>query len=150
MPAIIRPKMSRLAKRRESPFNCGMAKCVTFPRLKVYALPSGEIIANHREGALPPIDDGWWQSLLHDPRARIPTETTRFDPDSPFSYLRLDRQNGREILFDCACGKSGVMDKAKLIEQMGGDYNVAWLARHIFDCKSRNKVSNHCHARCLR
>jgi hypothetical protein len=66
-----------------------MANRVILKRLKVYALPGGELIANHREGALPPVDDGWWQDVLLDPRARFPAEATRFDNDSHTLRVRV-------------------------------------------------------------
>jgi hypothetical protein len=74
----------------------------------------------------------------------------RFDHDSPYAYLRLDRQRGETLWFTCDCGKDQLVNKAAMIEQMGEDYNVNWLAREYMPCKARNKLSNWCRARCLR
>jgi hypothetical protein len=123
---------------------------VILKRLKVRAFPDGRLEANHREGALPPIDDGWWRDVLLDPRARIPTEETRFAEDSRFANYRLDKHPNAELMIDCPCGRNGVFNKAELIRQVGGDANVNWLARKLIDCGHRNKISNNCRAYCLR
>jgi hypothetical protein len=126
-----------------------MAKHVMLPRLKVFALPSGEIVTNHREGPLPPVGDGWWQDVLLDPRAHVPT-VARFDGESGFAYLRLDRQHGEELMFTCDCGRARVWNKAHLVSEFGADANADWLARELSDCRARNKMDNWCRARCLR
>jgi hypothetical protein len=37
-----------------------------------------------------------------------------------------------------------------MIEQVGGDMNVQWLARHLIDCGRRTAISNDCRAHCAR
>jgi hypothetical protein len=123
-----------------------MANHVILKRLKVYALPGGELDAHYREGALPPVDDGWWRNVLLDPRAHVPTETTRFAADSQLAHYRLDRHRDAELMITCPCGRGGVFDRDDLIKQVGGDCNVVWLARKLIDCGHRNKVSNSCRA----
>lgn len=54
----------------------------TIKRLKVSALADGTLLPNHREGARQPIDDAWWQDVLHDPRAYVPINETSFDANS--------------------------------------------------------------------
>lgn len=113
------------------------------PRLKLRAAPDGTLISSHER-----VDDGWWQSVLHDRRARVPT-ALRIEPDDPDARYRLDRQ---QPLFPigCACGQHDVLDRDVLIPQVGGEMNVNHLAKHMLDCKRRNKVTNGCMARVIR
>jgi hypothetical protein len=61
-------------------------------RLKVFALPDGTLLPHYRAGARQPMDEEWWQEVLHDPRAYTPVNETRFDEDSQYAHLRVDRQ----------------------------------------------------------
>jgi hypothetical protein len=127
-----------------------MAGCVKFPLLRVRAVRDGSLLPRRREGALPPVDEGWWRDVLLDPRAQTPLAATRFAPDSPFAHDRLDRQHGGELMIACVCGLGRVVDKAAMIAQVGGDMNVHWLARHLIDCGRRTAISNDCRAHCAR
>ena len=126
-----------------------MPRQITLPLLRVHALPDGQLTTDYREGPLRRVDEGWWDSVLSDPRASEPMRA-RFDANSPFAYLRLNRQPGEKLWFNCDCGKDEVVNKADMIKQMGDDYNVNWLAREYMPCDARNKLSNWCRARCLR
>jgi hypothetical protein len=88
--------------------------------------------------------------VLADRRAYSPVSETRFDADSEFAHLRLDRQHHDELMLCCRCGLGRCVSKAALIEQLGGDANVMWVARHMIDCKRRTKISNGCQAYCAR
>jgi hypothetical protein len=127
-----------------------MSRCVRFPLLKVRALRDGGLAPRRREGALPPVDDNWWRDVLLDPRAQAPLAATRFPPGSAYAHYRLDRQHGSELMISCVCGRGRVVDKAAMIEQVGGDMNVQWLARHLIDCGRRTAISNDCRAHCAR
>jgi hypothetical protein len=124
-----------------------MAKQVHIPLLKVQALPGGRISANHREGAKPPLDDGWWRDVLLDPRA-LRSVSARLDHDSQDSHYRLDRQAPR-LALTCPCGRQATLNRDEMIKQVGGDMNVLYFAREYLDCKARNKVSNWCQARVI-
>jgi len=124
-----------------------MIKEGTIKRLKVYALPDGTLLPNHREGAQRPNDDDWWHDVLNDPRAYLPVTETSFNQDSRYAHYRLDRQHGDTVAFTCRCGRGRVIDKTELIEAEGPNANVLWVARRIIvDCERRNKVGNMCQA----
>lgn len=118
------------------------------PRLRVRLSPDGVVEQVLPSAGLPPgeTSDSWWDSVLADRRAYTPREETRFEPDSEFAHLRLDRQRDDELMFCCGCGLGRIAAKAQLIEQLGGDANVLWVARHMIDCKRRTKISNGCQA----
>jgi hypothetical protein len=116
----------------------------TLPLLKVGVRPDGALLFDHREGALPPADDDWWQGLLRDPRAR-PPRARRIETDSPDASYRLDRQR-LQIVVECDCGRREVMDRDKLIAEVGADMNVIHLVREWVRCKERNKLANWCRA----
>jgi hypothetical protein len=40
----------------------------------------------------------------------------------------------------CTCGRNGVFNKADLINQLGGDCKICWLAQKLIDCGRRNKL----------
>jgi hypothetical protein len=134
----------------ESSFNPGMISEGAIKRLKVFALPDGTLLPHYRAGARQPMDEEWWQDVLHDPRSYTPVNETRFDEDSQYAHLRVDWQPYNTVAFSCRCGLGTVIDKAALIKQVGGDANVLWVARHMIDCGRRNKISNGCHAYCQR
>jgi hypothetical protein len=123
-----------------------MANHVILKCLKVYQLPNGELDTRqrHKEGAREPLSEEWWGDVLHDRRLRIPT-TMSISKDSLYANYRLDRQLA-EIWVTCRCGRSKVLNRDQLIEQVGGEMNVIWLAREAINCKQRSKVENHCMA----
>ncbi len=121
---------------------------VMLPRLKVHALPSGELVTNHRETPLRPIDDNWWRDVLLDPRASIPT-ATYLDQDDRNAHYRLDRQQSH-FLARCPCGREQFLDRDKLIPQVGTNMNVIYLVREWMPCRERNKMANHCRAYVVR
>jgi hypothetical protein len=125
-----------------------MPKFVMLPRLKVCALPGDRLTTNHREGALAPVNDEWWDDVLLDPRARTPLDVS-YDEDSRYAYLRLDRQGGEYLQFACACGRQRGVKIADLMG-LGGSSNVHWIARRVIDCGNRDKVNNYCRAYCVR
>jgi hypothetical protein len=114
------------------------------PRLKVQVLPDGRIEAGRRDGAFQPTDERWWNDVLLDPRARVPTETS-LAADGPHARYRLDRQP-LTVEVACRCGRSTSFDRDKLIAQVGGDMNAVTLAREMINCGQRNKVDNYCRA----
>lgn len=118
---------------------------VLIPRLKVGIRPDGSLVLGHNEGAIQPIDDGWWIDVLHDPRARVPTATSIDSDDRVNAHYRLDRQKPL-FAVRCACGRHDVLDRDKLITQVGGGMNVVYLVREYMDCGARNKMSNWCRA----
>jgi hypothetical protein len=123
---------------------------VKFPLLKVRIEADGTVVPHKREGALQPVDDSWWRNVLHDPRARNRVDVTRIGRGSALEFSRLDMQAGDTLRIECACGKSGAFNRTRLIEHLGGDANVDWLARKLIDCGRKNKVGNACRAYCLR
>jgi len=118
------------------------------PRLRVHALPSGELVTSHREVKRPPIDDGWWREVLHDRRARVPVETY-LDKDDPQASYRLDRQK-ESFRVECPCGRWEWIERDKLIPQVGGGMNVIHLVREWMPCRERNKMANYCRAYVVR
>ena len=73
-----------------------MSKSVKIPLLRVYALPGGYLTTDYKEGARVPTSEEWWRAVLSDPRLNEPMRA-RFAADSPFAYLRLDRQHGETL-----------------------------------------------------
>jgi hypothetical protein len=122
-----------------------MPNYVILKCLKVYQR-NGELEAvhSHREGAREPLTEEWWGDVLHGPRLRLPTSMS-ISKDSIYASYRLDRQPP-EIWVKCVCGGSKTLERDKLIEQVGGEMNVIWLAREAINCKQRSKVENHCRA----
>ena len=121
-----------------------LPKWLVLPLLRVFVRDDGRIVFNHRRGAQPPVDEGWWRDVLHDPRAQWPRQQS-IERDSPLAFYRLDRQRP-DILIRCPCGREEWMDRDKLIGEVGGSTNVIYLAREWMPCKERNKVANHCRA----
>jgi hypothetical protein len=121
---------------------------VVLPKLRVHAKPDGRLLTSHREGAIRPTDESWWRDVLHDPRARIPTDTY-ISADSIYAHYRLDRQAAKFVV-NCPCGRHTLLERDKIIPQVGADMNVTYLARHMIDCGNRNKVTNNCRAYCVR
>ena len=48
---------------------------VTMPKARVWPKPDGTLRFNQWEGARRPDDEGWWDDVLRDPRAKAPTDT---------------------------------------------------------------------------
>ena len=147
---MVAPDIAAGSPDLNGPTMAAMVSESTIKRLKVHALPDGTLLPNYRAGARQPTDDDWWQDVLHDPRAYVPVNETRFDEHSPYAHYRLDQQPHDTVAFSCLCGLGAVIDKATLIQQVGGDANVLWVARHVMDCGKRNKVTNNCRAYCQR
>lgn len=119
-------------------------------KLRVSALAGGRIVPYRREGALPSIDEGWWQSVLQDRRAARGAMPSRIAEDSSIAFYRLDRLPGPTFRVECICGLSGDFDKDELIRSIGGDAHIHWLATKMLDCGKKNKIGNYCRARCRR
>ena len=47
------------------------------------------------------------------------------------AHYRLDQQPHDTVAFSCLCGLGAVIDRATLIQQVGGDANVLWVARQM-------------------
>lgn len=90
-----------------------------------------------------------WRDILLDPRASIPAHDTRIEANSEHARYRLDRQSD-PVIVSCPCGRSGEFDRTRLVANFGAGCNVFWAVRHLFDCKTRNKVSNGCRAYAVR
>lgn len=127
-----------------------LAKQIKLPLLKAVAMPDGRLRASHRQVPLPPVDEGWWQSVLLDTRALYP-EVTSIPRDSAIAWYRLDRQTP-EIVVRCECGANQVLDRDTMIAQVGADMNVIHLVREWMPCrvKTRNKMVNNCRAYVVR
>lgn len=69
---------------------------------------------------------------------------------SPIAFYRLDRLPGATFRVACICGLSGAFDKAELIDGVGGDAHIHWLATKMMDCGRKNKIGNYCRAHCVR
>ena len=119
------------------------------PLLKVYPYPNGRIDANYREGAQPPVDDGWWRDVLHDRRARISDEG-HLRADDPDARYRLDRQ-GLVVSFCCmGCRWRRDFTQAELLKAHAPDSNVMLLARDLANCGGHTRDGDACLAFCLR
>jgi hypothetical protein len=58
--------------------------------LRVGVRAGGRLMFGHREGAIRPIDESWWDEVLHDPRARVPTEHYIDKEDRRYAHYRLE------------------------------------------------------------
>src|SRR5262245_38891703 len=94
-------------------------------------------IGVRRAGRPPPLPaptpvtdhDYWWIDVLHDPRARWPSDR-RLRLDSRFAHLRLDRCQTDTLVLICEpCGKYRTFAYADILKAFGRDYNTAQL-RH--------------------
>jgi hypothetical protein len=66
-------------------------------------------------------EEAWWLDVLHDPRARWPTEKC-LSATGPHAHLRLDRFRGPVMTLACRrCGVRKSFDTA-VLRQFGEDY----------------------------
>jgi len=105
------------------------------PFTKVQAVEGDRLLFNRKEGARPPTDDGWWDRVLTDDRARVPTEA-RLSARGPFARYRVDRHEGSTVFITCKCGWSGGFSRDELAKAWGPDMNILKLARSLAGCKS--------------
>ncbi len=63
---------------------------VTIPKARVWPKPDGTLRFNQWEGARRPDDDGWWDDVLRDPRAKAPTDT--YISNEHHARWQLDRR----------------------------------------------------------
>jgi hypothetical protein len=127
---------------------------VILKRLRVHQDSGGEIQAGRapRRAVDPWADPGrreaWWDDVLSwDRRLKLP-EQSSIPNDSPDAWYRLDRYIEFHFEIACECGGRlrGPWTVEQLLANFGPDANTVYLARHLIDCKSRNKVSNGCRA----
>jgi hypothetical protein len=89
----------------------------------------------------------WWSDVLHDPRARWPSEK-RLAVDSRHAYLRLDCCRDDTLELSCSrCGVRRTFDTADVIRQFGRDYNTVVLRHRLVRCAAtrRDAVYEPCH-----
>ena len=84
---------------------------------------------------------------MRDPRAKAPTD--HYISNEHHARWRLDRQD-EWIECVCPCGLYHWMDRDKLINEVGGNMNVAHLVREWMPCRERNKMANYCRAYVVR
>lgn len=117
--------------------------------LRVSVRIGGTLLFAHREGALPPADESWWQDVLRDPRASVPTQHYIDRDDLRYAHYRLDRQRA-DFLVRCPCGREEWINRDTLTPQVGADMNVVYLVREWMPCRERNKMANWCRAYVVR
>ena len=85
--------------------------------------------------------------LRWDPRLKLP-EMPSIPKDSEDRRYRLDRYPHYHFQIACPCGMTRTDHRniETLMEQLDRDMNTVYLARHLIDCKARNKVTNNCRA----
>ena len=92
-------------------------------------------------------EEGWWRDVLHDPRARRPSEK-RLDANGRWAYLRLDRFRRPRMTLACArCGLREEFDTDDVRRSFGDDYNIGLLRHKLVRCphrKLRDAVFEHC------
>jgi hypothetical protein len=86
----------------------------------------------------PAIDEeSWWLEVLHDPRARWPSEK-RLSSTGRHAHLRLDRWHAPAITLACRlCGIRKSFDTEQVVRQFGGDYNITVLRHDLVPCERR-------------
>jgi hypothetical protein len=90
-------------------------------------------------GGWPMIDEErWWLSVLHDPRARWPSEK-RLTATGRHAHLRLDRWRRRTITLACdLCGVRKSFDTEQVVQMFGEDYNMVRLRHALVPCGRRS------------
>ena len=78
--------------------------------LRVGVRAGGRLVFGNREGAIRPIDESWWDDVLHDRRARVPTEHYIDKDDPRYAHYRLDRQRP-DFLVRCPCGREEFINR---------------------------------------
>src|SRR5262245_3747576 len=68
--------------------------------------------------------DSWWIDVLHDPRARWPSER-RLRADGRYAHLRLDRCRSAELKLSCdRCGQHRSFRTDDVVKAFGADCNT--------------------------
>jgi hypothetical protein len=88
-------------------------------------------------GSWPVIDEeSWWLQVLHDPRARWPSEKRL---SGRYAHLRLDRWRAPVMTLFCRrCGVRKSFDTEQVMKQFGGDYNITLLRHDLVPCPRRH------------
>jgi hypothetical protein len=92
-------------------------------------------------------EEAWWLDVLHDPRARWPTEK-RLSATGRHAYLRLDRWHRPVMTLVCRlCGVRRSFDTEAVMRQFGEDFNITRLRHALVPCarKHRDVVFEACH-----
>lgn len=92
-------------------------------------------------------EESWWLEVLHDPRARWPTDK-RLHANGRHAHLRLDHWRATMVTLVChLCGVRKSFDTAQVVQQFGGDYNMAMLRHDLVPCERRGSDRPHgaCH-----
>jgi hypothetical protein len=92
-------------------------------------------------------EEAWWLDVLHDPRARWPSEK-RLSATGRHAHLRLDRWRSPVMTLVCSlCGVRRSFDTKDVIRQFGEDYNITRLRHELVPCarKHRDAVFEACH-----
>ena len=120
------------------------------PLLKVRAC--GEyLIPGSSEGARQPDDDGWWNSVLDDPRARVP-QSPYISKDSYWKRYRLESQPNGKLYFGCpSCGWRDIKTKDALRSAFPADTNIQYVAKRMATCGwfSRESDGHGCRAQLI-
>jgi len=99
-------------------------------------------------GGWPVVDEeAWWLDVLHDPRARWPTEK-RLTADGRHAHLRLDRWRSPIMTLACRlCGLRKSFERDAVMRTFGEDYNVTRLRHALVPCARRRRdvVFEACH-----
>lgn len=105
-------------------------------------------IPERRSAGWPIIDEeAWWLDVLHDPRARWPSEK-RLSGTGRHSHLRLDQVRKPVMTLVCQrCGVRRAFDTADVMRQFGEDYNITRLRHALVPCqyRGRDAVFEPCH-----
>jgi hypothetical protein len=92
-------------------------------------------------------EEAWWLDVLHDPRARWPSEK-RLSATGRYAHLRLDRFGQPLMTLVCRrCDLRKSFDTAEVLRQFGEDYNVTRLRHALVPCHRRGHdvVFEACH-----
>jgi hypothetical protein len=92
-------------------------------------------------------EESWWLEVLHDPRARWPSEK-RLQEGGRYTHLRLDRWRDPMMTLVCRlCGVRQSFDTAAVVRQFGPDYNITVLRHALVPCERRGSDRPHgaCH-----
>jgi hypothetical protein len=83
-------------------------------------------------------EESWWFDVLHDPRARWPTEK-RLSATGRYAHLRLDRWCRPMMTLVCRlCGVRKSFETAAVMGQFGEDYNITRLRHALVPCERRD------------
>ena len=90
-------------------------------------------------------EESWWLEVLHDPRARWPSEKRL---TGRYAHLRLDRWQAPMMTLVCRlCGVRKSFATDAVVKQFGGDYNITVLRHDLVPCQRRHSDQVHgaCH-----